>query len=293
MRWTFDSLPTYTYELTVHADQILDPDEVQLSNDVVQTFDIVRGDVNRGGGTTVTDVVLVGSQHGQTSSQAFAYDLNGTGEVSVTDVILAGRYVGDERPSDEPPELLRVNRQGPGTTVSVSKEQLRPINAAAVDILVASGLPAAEARVLREDVTISFASLPGDQLGTASGLSVELDASGGGWGWFVDPTPEDSDEFRRVRSTSHLVAQNPVHQEQVDLLTVVLHELGHLIGEELVDDDHVAHWMSEEIVPGIRRLPTNISGDVEERHEDTAARTADSNARTSGRRLRRARQSFS
>jgi hypothetical protein len=81
--------------------------------------------------------------------------------------------------------------------------------------------------------------------------TVRIDDDAAGYGWFVDSTPREDSEFarpgdRRVRG-------------RMDLLSVVAHELGHLVG--LDDDhnaDHAADVMGESLMAGTRRMPTSV-----------------------------------
>ncbi len=64
-----------------------------------------------------------------------------------------------------------------------------------VDDLVGDEDAADVGRLGRTDVR--FDDLAGDLLGEADGPTIRLDRDAAGWGWFVDPTPLDSREFRR------------------------------------------------------------------------------------------------
>jgi hypothetical protein len=74
--------------------------------------------------------------------------------------------------------------------------------------------------------------LPGSLLGLASSNVIWIDRDAAGIGWSVDFT---------VGSSNH-----------VDLLTVVSHELGHVIG---LEDDHGEHLMGGLLGPGVRHDP--------------------------------------
>jgi hypothetical protein len=73
-------------------------------------------------------------------------------------------------------------------------------------------------------IQIQVSDLGGRTLGMASGHTIWLDANAAGWGWFVDPTPGDD---RAVTTPDNLGAQS-----RRDLLTVLEHEIGHLLGRE-------------------------------------------------------------
>jgi hypothetical protein len=64
----------------------------------------------------------------------------------------------------------------------------------------------------------------GTALGLASANSIWLDANAAGWGWFVDQTPRSNREFT--------TSGNPGEQHRMDLLMVLTHEVGHLLGDE-------------------------------------------------------------
>lgn len=117
---------------------------------------------------------------------------------------------------------------------------LQAIFAEAVRRWEASGLSPAEQQVL-SGVAIKVADLSGATLGLASGHTIWLDHNAAGWGWFVDLTPGDDREFRRPG--------NQGEQHRMDLLTVVMHELGHILGYE--HDE--AGVMTETLVAGVRR----------------------------------------
>ena len=90
-------------------------------------------------------------------------------------------------------------------------------------------------------VEVRIGDLPGDTLGMASGQTIWLDRDAAGWGWFVDATPGDDSEFVR--------AGNQGEQNRMDLLTVVMHELGHTLGYDHEDDG----VMAETLAAGVRR----------------------------------------
>ena len=73
---------------------------------------------------------------------------------------------------------------------------------------------------------------------------MRLDDDGAGRGWFVDRTPGDDREFGGRGPAGY------------DLLTVVEHELGHVIGFDDIDTASApADLMAAHLAPGVRRLP--------------------------------------
>jgi hypothetical protein len=93
-------------------------------------------------------------------------------------------------------------------------------------------------------LTVQIANLPGGTLGLAAGNTIWLDDDAAGWGWFVDPTPWSDSEFTTPGNQSE--------QGRMDLLTVLMHEMGHVLGLEH-DADGV---MQESLSASTRHLPT-------------------------------------
>src|SRR2546423_11724100 len=76
------------------------------------------------------------------------------------------------------------------------------------------------------DITIADLSNSG-LLANTSDAGITIDINGAGWGWFVDSTPSQNEEFDHVNSPTELAASSGEASGQIDLLTVVEHELGH------------------------------------------------------------------
>ncbi len=93
------------------------------------------------------------------------------------------------------------------------------------------------------DVTLQISDLPGSYLGYAGEGVITIDVDAAGNGWFIDSTPRDDAEFT-----------NGAAPDGIDLLTVVMHEVGHLLGLDHSHDDDDA--MAAQLLPGVRRLPT-------------------------------------
>ena len=85
-------------------------------------------------------------------------------------------------------------------------------------------------------------------------MDLALDVNAAGWGWFVDGTPEDDEEFLRGLDGDLFALDGGPAAGQVDLLTVLAHELGHVrgLGHDHQDPQAV---MSPTLPLGVRRLP--------------------------------------
>ena len=94
------------------------------------------------------------------------------------------------------------------------------------------------------NVEVSVADLPGATLGLATHDSIVLDTNAAGHGWFIDATPLDDAEFNSGSQLSTLDTQ-----PHMDLLTVVMHELGHVAGlhdlyDAAAEDDLMLGWLA-------------------------------------------------
>jgi hypothetical protein len=129
------------------------------------------------------------------------------------------------------PLLAASAGQNPNADV-LTAQQADSLLAAALGHWQASGVstPAPGAIVIR------IADLGGTTLGLASGRTIWLDDNAAGWGWFVDSTPSDDSEF--------LLNGNQGEQNRIDLLTVLAHELGHVLGFEHEADGVMAETLA-------------------------------------------------
>jgi hypothetical protein len=109
-------------------------------------------------------------------------------------------------------------------------------------------------------VTIGLADLPGLALAQTNGKAILIDRDAAGMGWFVDSTPYDDSEFQKslggdaLRATGDSPARG-----RADLLTVVMHELGHVAGLDHVQGNGF-DLMSPSLANGLRLLPGDAAG---------------------------------
>ena len=102
-------------------------------------------------------------------------------------------------------------------------------------------------------IDVVITDLPGAQLGLAELDTIYLDRDAAGHGWFVDPTPGTDEEFQ-AGPGGILRAVDARAVDRIDLLTVVGHELGHLLGLEDLDS-RANSLMNGLLEPGMRRTP--------------------------------------
>ncbi|HYH67210.1 MAG TPA: hypothetical protein VD866_21115, partial [Urbifossiella sp.] len=143
-----------------------------------------------------------------------------------------------------------------GTAPALTEAELAPVVAEATRRWVAAG--ADPARLANVTVSITDLNAAG-RLGEHVPGSIHIDDDAGGRGWFVDATPGDDAEFGSAVAVG-LGATDAAAARGVDLLTVVMHELGHELG---LDDVDPAAWpadlMAETLTAGVRRLPAGLS----------------------------------
>src|SRR5262249_23419058 len=93
-------------------------------------------------------------------------------------------------------------------------------------------------------VKVVVDDLPDTYLGTVTGGVVRIDRDACGHGWYTDRTPWDDVEFPAAPG-------GPAYG-RMDLLTVVMHEMGHLLGFE----DGGQGLMETVLDAGVRHAPS-------------------------------------
>ncbi len=113
---------------------------------------------------------------------------------------------------------------------SLTEEQLAQVAQAAIAHWQSLG-PSAQQQSALANLQFSIRDLPGDLLGLTRSGQITLDVNAAGSGWFVDPTPNTNTEFGLMIGMSFR-STDPGISSEMDLLTAINHELGHLLGAD-------------------------------------------------------------
>jgi hypothetical protein len=114
----------------------------------------------------------------------------------------------------------------------LSQAELAGLVDAAIQRWIDAGASAGQVAAMRA-VDVGIVDMSGIYVGSARPGTISVDSDAGGFGWFVDSTPNEDSEFEG--SGTKLTADlGGAAEGKVDLLTVLMHELGHQIG--LADD---------------------------------------------------------
>jgi hypothetical protein len=136
---------------------------------------------------------------------------------------------------------------------SITDAQIDSILSTALGLWQQAGISSSTIDPWRKDRVV-IADLPGDLLGVSILDKIMIDRDAAGWGWFIDPTPDQSEEFVSNKGTTD------ASRSRVDLLSVVLHELGHAFGWS--DQANEGGVMGERLAPGVRRFVTADAVDI-------------------------------
>jgi len=175
---------------------------------------------------------------------------NNQGESLVYD-----NQVGDSDPNAEPTTALGggsivvhkgkalqgegLQNSGTTNTSRITPSQLQPLVTEAIVRWEASGLTAEQVEWLRS-IPVNVADLGDQLLGLAHVDAIWIDDDAAGWGWYLDATPWDDVEYLRPHDSGQ--------RNRIDLLSAVIHELGHTLG--LNHEEHGV--MGESLPAGLR-----------------------------------------
>jgi hypothetical protein len=139
-----------------------------------------------------------------------------------------------------------------GAASDLSQDDLDALVSAALARLESAGASSAQIDALAT-LDIRVGNLADGVLGLALPGRILIDADASGAGWFIDASPADDVEFDADLNATEAAALG-----RVDLLTVLLHELGHQLGGEDLDVlSNPENLMAESLTTGKRRLPND------------------------------------
>ena len=147
-------------------------------------------------------------------------------------------------------------------STNLTYADVEPVLAAAVAHWSAVDVTAAEQLA---QIQVIIADLPERILGLGSHSqpTIWLDVDGAGLGWYLAPEMEARGVAELIVASEPMPPEVNLPTTRVDLLTTVIHELGHVLGyEDLEPEREPTSVMTAMLEPGVRRLPrpTLVSG---------------------------------
>jgi len=162
----------------------------------------------------------------------------------------------NNRCSASPVSRLTLTSPRP-IAASLSQGQLDSIVAAATDRWLATGLTPQQVATLHS-IKFDIGDLSGAYLGEADGDRILVDRNAEGKGWFVDASPLSDANFVHAKSATRLYTDpTSAPAGHVDLLTAIMHEMGHKLGlEDSYSANDRDNLMYDYLTVGERRIPS-------------------------------------
>ena len=168
-------------------------------------------------------------------------------------VSASGNYTGSGVSCPDPLTAARGEGSGGADVGALTIAELDEVVAEAIRRWTLAGL--SDDQLARQhQIVFEIVNLPDGKLGEMRGSVMAIDHNGAGYGWFVDQTPEREEEFLPTSYQSMQLARPGKNAaDRMDLLTVVMHELGHTMGMDHSSDKRAL--MGGTLDTGIRHLP--------------------------------------
>lgn len=247
--WNFTNLPTGSFKVYAswrEANNRATNARYQVNSSAYVTLDQTKAanstslanlDI-RGGNETVTNFQEIGTYSPSSGNLTVTLDNYGVSQSNfvIADAIYI-KYVGP---------LMASNQMTGDVTVgsSLTDRVPQPLIDAAIQRWQDAGITSQQLALL-QGTKVEVLDLASGYLGFDDTGVVEISRDGNGAGWFIDPTPNEDSEFRNG------VMVNPTG---FDLLTVLEHEFGHILGfDDLPNASYPNDLMADTILPGVRK----------------------------------------
>ncbi len=230
------------------------------------TFFRLLGDANGDGvvtgpyTTAGTDAYTVYHAEGQSGSLLNG-DVDGSGAVNSKDltatITAKGDAVGATAPQNFPAfQLFAGGSAMHANSASVTQAQVQALLPEAIAAWRSAGLDATDLRRL-EGAKVQVANLGTNILGLEAANVITINQTAAGYNWYVNASARSSQSFGLAGAgTDRLAGPGSPAAGRVDLLTVLEHELGHVIG--LADNNQAGDLMDTTLGLGVRRAPTAV-----------------------------------
>ncbi|MBR1266842.1 cadherin domain-containing protein [Bradyrhizobium sp. AUGA SZCCT0222] len=210
-----------------------------------------------GSATAVITVNPTADADATESNESVVLDVGNSGTANGS---FARGVITDDAPLLAAAGGVQSSTPTPGET-HLTQAQLNSVIAAAIAQWAHAGATPAQLAALAA-ITFTVADLAGNAVGLHTGGDILIDANAAGHGWFVDSTPSDSFEFTHAENaggTDLSADPSSAAAGHIDLLTAVMHEMGHELGlSDLTAAADAHNLMYSNLVDGERRLPDAI-----------------------------------